>query len=239
MKILSTKKLKGGELERAWALGLKVDDFDFIEIRFFAANEVVGMLGSATEVAGTLGMGSVLVFTSMNAVKGVEGLVGSAGWSGSVYCLGPRTKSLVERAGWKVRGTAKDSLGLAERILEDVDVREVVFVCGRKRLSVLPDRLREAGVLVREWFVYDTILTPRAVDLGVYDGVLFFSPSGVESFLSLYPEVVDLVCFVVGDTTGGYLKDRCPGVRMVVGRESSVLGVIEAVGEYFDRQYNE
>ena len=86
-------------------------------------------------------------------------------------------------------------VALAEKIIPEINDREVIFFCGNLRRNDLPDALRQKGITVREITVYQTSLTPVTIEKE-YDAVLFFSPSAAESFFSKNSLPAKTVLFV-------------------------------------------
>lgn len=76
-----------------------------------------------------------------------------------------------------IRGDLKNSL-----------LRKIVFFCGNKRLQTIPEKLANNGIAVEEVIVYETIETAANIKKQ-YDGILFYSPSAVQSFFKkiLFP----------------------------------------------------
>ena len=75
--------------------------------------------------------------------------------------------------------------------------------------------------------VYETILTPYKINFPL-DGILFFSPSGVESYLQ-ENKIEDENCFCIGNTTAEALKYVTPN-RIIANQpkmESVVMKCIE------------
>ncbi len=149
-----------------------------------------------------------IVFTSKHAVASVARFtsdVATASWS--VYCIGGNTKravsELLRRA--KIVGVAKDAADLAVEISKNKE-SEVVFFSGDKRLDILPDALRADGINVEEVIVYMTVETPTKIERE-YDGILFFSPSGVSSFFTANNVSQNTRLFAIGDTTAAALNN--------------------------------
>lgn len=146
------------------------------------------------------------VFTSMNAVKAVKKFIPS-GCSWKIFCIGNTTKKLVENIfGEKnIAGIADNALALADHIISSSEIKKVYFFCGNLRRNELPERLKNNNIEVEEIVVYRTIETSHQVSKR-YNGILFFSPSGVQSFLlknSIHP---DTQLFAIGSTTADALK---------------------------------
>ncbi|MBE2290259.1 MAG: uroporphyrinogen-III synthase, partial [Chitinophagaceae bacterium] len=167
----------------------------FIDVRSLGGGELRGLIYSY------ISAGLPVVFTSKNAVKAVAALVGDEQPNWKIYSLGPNTGKVVAQLfpGSAIVGTAPSAEGLAEIIVAD-GIKEVVFFCGDIRLDTLPDRLGKAGVLVRETIVYETISSPEKIE-GTFDGILFFSPSGVKNFFEANVVASHTVLFAVGNTT--------------------------------------
>lgn len=167
----------------------------FIDVRSLDGNEL------RKSIYNFISAGLPVVFTSKNAVKAVAALVGENPPEWKIYCLGPSTSRLVSEAfpGSTIAGTAPSAEELVKIIVSHGN-KEVVFFCGDIRLDTLPVRLVKAGVRVRETIVYETISSPDKVD-GVFDGILFFSPSGVKSFFEANRIGHETVLFAVGSTT--------------------------------------
>ena len=72
------------------------------------------------------------------------------------------------------------------------------------RRDFLPDTLRLVNITLNEVEVYETILTPHKIDF-TPNGILFFSPSGVQSYLQ-ENKIENENCFCIGNTTAEALK---------------------------------
>jgi uroporphyrinogen-III synthase len=93
----------------------------------------------------------------------------------------------------------------------------------------LPKALKEAGVKFNEIQVYETILTPQKIKT-TPDAILFFSPSGVESYLK-DNKIKKELCFCIGETTASALEKICKNI--IVADQPSVENVIEDVIEEY------
>ena len=154
----------------------------------------------------------VLAFTSRNAVRYfVENYGKSAMRSCSIYCVGDRTANLVETLGFSTKGCANHAEELLERMLSELEPQTVCFPCGNLRRNELPEGLSKAGFEVVELKVYTTQLTPVVLDVS-YDVILFYSPSGVESFVQKN-EIGDALCICIGRTTAHAALQHTPNVK--------------------------
>ena len=82
----------------------------------------------------------------------------------------------------------------------------MTHVCSDRRRNELSEKLIEGGVHVHNLIAYRTEFTPVAIDQ-LYDGILFFSPSAVDSFLSVNT-LQTVPCFCIGLTTGNHAKQK-------------------------------
>ena len=88
-------------------------------------------------------------------------------------------------------------------------MKQVHFFCGEQRLSHLKNALNKSGVVVNEHILYSTFATPHKIEnIEELDAILFFSPSGVESYLSSNSINTLTKCFCLGETTKKKLNEK-------------------------------
>lgn len=128
------------------------------------------------------------------------------GWN--VYCLEGATQHALKRGVIRhsIAGTATSAASLAAEIIKNGEKGPLVFFCGDKRRDELPDLLRQHNITVEELIVYETTVTPGQTEQE-YDGVLFLSPSAVESFFSVNSLPPHTICFSIGPTTARALRE--------------------------------
>src|SRR5258706_1301228 len=173
-KILSTKKLLPSLVEEAKQNNIEIDEQEFITVKPIwkeeKLNEIIELAKAGKEY---------IVFTSSHAVNAVDkyfhesDVFYSTDWK--IFCLSGQTKDAVLNASLLKNDIidAADNAGeLAKKILEH-NVKEIIFFCGNKRRAELRMILNEAGVIVNEVIVYETIETPVFATDG-FDGILFF-----------------------------------------------------------------
>ena len=146
------------------------------------------------------------VFTSAHAVSAVAAMnTQPVGWQ--IYCIGGGTLETVRQLLPMVQivATAPDGVALSRRICENTSLKEITFFCGDRRRDELPVILQKNGIAVREITVYRTIAAPLALTKN-YDAILFFSPSGVQSFYAANPADPNTQLFAIGSTTAAEIK---------------------------------
>lgn len=141
------------------------------------------------------------IFTSMNAVNAVTRLISNKPlWK--IFCIGHQTKNLIATffGQENIIGTADNAAQLADRIIEDISTKKIVFFSGCQRRDELPEKIKSHGIELEELNVYQTMETPHVISKK-YDGVLFFSPSAVKSFFSVNKIDEKTQIFAIGSTT--------------------------------------
>jgi uroporphyrinogen-III synthase len=147
-----------------------------------------------------------------------------------VYCVGDKTAQFLEEKNVKVTVKANSAEELADEILLNKNIEELYFFCGNLRRNELPEMLTENNIKVNEIEVYTTNFKPVKIK-NTYDGVLFFSPSSVKSYL-LKNTDTQSIAFCIGNTTASEAIDDFENV--FVADEPTVENVIESVNLYFD-----
>ena len=172
------------------------------------------------------GINENLIFTSQNAAQSVL-LHPKCGElkSKNVFCVGMKTKALLEENGFNVEVYVDYASDLAEIITLIYAKQSYTFFSGNLRKETLPKALKAAKVNFNEIQVYETTLTPQKIKTPV-DAILFFSPSGVESYLSAN-KIKNEICFCIGETTASSLDKTTRNI--IVADPPSVENVIEDV----------
>ena len=227
--ILSTKKLKPNQRDLLLGQGFSMVDYNAIAIEYLDFK-----MPKKTEN---------IIFTSQNGVKGFLNKSQSAPFSvGSpysyregmrVFCVGQKTKALLEENGLKVTKTAQNSVKLGEFIINNHKNDQFHYFCGSERRDELPDILNTSEISLFEVKTYKTTLKQKKFNQK-WDGILFFSPSGVESYFSVNKEELQAIpqqvqngspLFIcIGETTANEVRKYFKNV--VIANSTSVESVI-------------
>ena len=146
----------------------------------------------------------------------------------NIYCVGRRTKRLIENRIGKVTHFEKSAKKLAEHLVDYMEGAEVTYFCSDLRLDDLPSILTENNIKVNEVEAYQTKFDAIKVDDSV-EGVMFYSPSTVQSYLK--ENNAEGIAFCIGETTANEAKKRFKDVR--VAKVPTVESVIELVNENY------
>ncbi|MFT4698759.1 MAG: hydroxymethylbilane synthase [Flavobacteriaceae bacterium] len=171
-----------------------------------------------------------VVFTSQNAVDALTYSYASEDLNfENIYCVGRRTKRLIEKKIGKVTKVESSAEKLANYLAENLKEKDVTFFCGDKRRDDLPTILAKNDFNVIEVESYQTLLSSEEID-PKYSGILFYSPSGIESFLKSNTSL-NRIAFCIGETTASEARNHFETV--IVSKASTVDSVIDSVNKYF------
>lgn len=224
VKILSTRKLPDEASRRLRDQDIELVEQDFISISPDVSAETVERIKNIQP-------GTTIVFTSANAVEAVKDIFPAVACR--IFCISGRTREAVESAftGSHIAATAEYGTGLAEKIIA-AGVDNVVFFCGSRRRDELPGMLAEKGITVEEHCVYQTVESPVKTGSD-WQAVLFFSPSAVNSFFSANELQGQTVCFAVGSTTAGAIRQHTNN-KIIEAAFPSAEELVAAVITYFN-----
>lgn len=220
IQILATKILSANQKQELVKAHFQVIEADFIK--------------TETENFELTDLNDNLIFTSQNAVHSFlknlkqEELIQNLRRK-NVFCVGLKTKIVLSEAGFNVVAYTGYASDLAEIITLIYANESYTFFSGNLRKDTLPKALAEAGIKFNEIQVYKTSLTPHKIKETV-DAILFFSPSGVESYLK-ENKIKKETCFCIGETTAEALGKTTKNI--VIANQPSIEDVIEDVIEEF------
>ena len=188
--VLSTKKLRFHQLERLMAAQCDVVDYDalHIEIQPFSIPKKP----------------NYWVFSSQNAVRSFLASPTASAHQNPILCVGEKTKSLLEENGQKVIKTAQNMLELVDFIQKTIKNEHFLHICGNRKLADFAAGMQKAGIYYTEVTAYHTHLVSR-VQTPEPQGLLFYSPSGVESYLQ-NNSIGASWCFCIGETTANAVR---------------------------------
>tara|TARA_R110000787_G_scaffold55942_4_gene128834 strand:- start:7252 stop:8841 length:1590 start_codon:yes stop_codon:yes gene_type:complete len=170
-----------------------------------------------------------VIITSKNGVESIlENFTKDELNFKNIFCVGRRTKKLIQQKIGPVNHSGKNAETLAEFLSEEIKGQEVTYFCSDLRLDILPKILSENGITVNEVEAYKTMYSPADVDDKV-GGVLFYSPSTVESYIQ--KNKTDKVAFCIGESTAKEARKHFEKVE--VAQLPTVESVIELVNLHY------
>lgn len=224
--ILSTAILPEGAVNRLQEEGFELVQHSFIQTQSIFSTENKSFLSAfASQKKNVL-------FTSANAVNSVIEQLENTKPNWHFYCISGKTKDAVS-AYWgteKILGYGNDALEILETMTSEIP-QEIIFFCGNKRLDTLPDTLTDRGFDVKELIVYQTELSSTKLE-NSFDAIIFFSPSGIESFLQQNTIPMEAILFAIGNTTAKHLGNICAN-QIIVSPSPDKNILVKTVIEFY------
>ncbi len=231
-RVLITKELEGQQISYARMLGLDPIIEPALEFEFPEYWDHVLKVINEHPMAGW-------IVTSRNTVKALEQLkrkgLGVMG-DQRVYAVGPKTQSALKDIGISAEIPLENNAeGLADYIIEQGEVKSAIYFAGNRSRDVLTNRLQEEGIDVEEVEVYKTQLRHMDLPERTIDGILFYSPSGVEAYegsVGFEDLEEEVKLFAIGPTTADRLRESVdrkvhiaekPGTEALIRKVADVL----------------
>lgn len=224
--ILSTKTLPAILLEIAEENGVLLRIHGFVQIApLYISTEFKAAINQLVHTC------DVSVFTSANAILPVKELIAPT----QICCISGHTLDMVQQffPQATIIATADNATELANEMIAKGHIRSAVFFCGNKRLDKLPNLLQQNNIDLKEVVVYETIPVPVPIE-GSIDGVLFFSPSGVESYFHFNKIEPGTICFAVGPTTAKAIKAYTNNIVVVNEEKPSAKNLLQLAITYLN-----
>ncbi|NND89128.1 MAG: uroporphyrinogen-III synthase, partial [Flavobacteriaceae bacterium] len=211
ISLLSTKKLQSNQRNLVLNAGFSLVEYDAIKIENRSV-EIPKFIENA-------------IFTSQNGVRSVFNNISINQNSFKIknsFCVGDKTEALLVEYGQNVIEKGKNASELADFIQKKHADRSFIHFCGSRRLDEISERLRSENIDLDEIETYETHVGERSFGQK-WDGILFFSPSGVQSFQSMN-DFDNATAFCIGMTTAFEAKKYTNNVE--VANTTSVESVI-------------
>lgn len=221
MKVLSTKTLDKEVIAHATSLGLNIQCVDFIKVNGIEFNLHSIYPNSFDSVA----------FTSANAVEyflqdknAVELLNGK-----NIFSLVGKTFETLSIHNIEVVSVGKNIDELANTIIQSQSVKSVLHVRGNLSLGVLEKKLKHNRIEYTSLIVYQTTLQSDIVVNNNFDVIMFYSPSGIESFLTNNKLSSETLFCCIGEATATSLKEKYNNAKIILPELPSPESMIAAI----------
>jgi uroporphyrinogen-III synthase len=177
---------------------------------------------------------SNIIFTSKNAAKIAfnnskieSNLIGK-----NFYCVGDKTENIILEKNQKLIKKTKSSSILANFLIKNYKNDSFSYFCGKKRLLELEKKLQSNKIFIDINIIYDTISKSKELNTN-FDGVLFFSPSGVKSFFQKNKWLTKAHGFCIGETTANELKKFT--TRYSIASKPDEKHMLSTINKYFKK----
>ncbi len=207
-KILSTKKLTPPQKEILLHAKIDIQEYNAITIEpllFDIQGEFINV-----------------IITSKNAFKAIKQSDISIK---NCYCVGSKTKALLEKNNINVVVFAQNASDLAQIIAKNHAKEEFTFFCGTEKREELPNTLLQHNINISTIPVYTTKLNSQKI-AGKFDGILFFSPSAVKSYTTTN-KIKNAIAFCIGNTTASEAKKHSNYI--ITATQPTIEHVLEQV----------
>jgi len=207
MRVLSTKKLLPNQRELLLNAGLHFVEYNAISIApvvFDIPNPVTHAIVTSQQAARQL-----LSNPESHTIE-------------KFFCVGEKTAALFIENGLQIIKTAENGAALGHFITENYSEAFFHYFCGNMRRDELPDLLKSAHINFTEIIVYETSLNSKVIP-GSFDGILFYSPSGVDAFAKANT-LSNTIAFCIGETTASQAKKYTK--QVVVANSTRIESVI-------------
>ena len=146
----------------------------------------------------------------------------------NIYCVGRRTKQLIEQKIGKVKHSENNAKKLAQYLVDFMEGTEITYFCSNLRLDNLPEILTKNNITLNEVEAYKTVYSSLKIDDSI-EGIMFYSPSTVQSFM--LENKAKKIAFCIGDSTAEEAKKHFKDVR--IAKVPTVESVIELVNDHY------
>ena len=215
IQILSTKKLAKSLKKKLSAASISCVEKNFIKTSSLPFDKPE--------------LNDYLIFTSKKAVKSVLKSKNKAVFSKPCLCVGEKTKKKLLKNKFEVIEGTDYAADLIKIIDKKYKTNTFTFFCGNIRRNTIPDYLQQNEIKYNEITAYTTTLKPRLIKKN-YEAVLFYSPSGVNSFLE-HNSIEDKICFCIGYTTAETLKEITENT--IIASQPKIENVIAEVIKHY------
>ncbi|WP_435624167.1 uroporphyrinogen-III synthase [Flagellimonas sp.] len=147
------------------------------------------------------------------------------------YCVGEKTRRFLEESGFPVVETDSSASELGHLIISKYKTNRFIFISGNWRRDEIPNLFSKNNVQYQEFQGYMTSFNPKAFDTE-FDGYLFYSPSGIKSFLESN-KIPHHPLFCIGETTAKEARKQSKNI--IVANQPTVENVLVQVVKHFKR----
>lgn len=173
-----------------------------------------------------------LIFTSVNGVESFfrNGFKANENFADKnynrIYCVGNKTKLHLRKYGFGVFKTKKNAKELSEFIIENCAKEKFIHFCGNLAMDILQEKLPLQNIGYKKVVVYETeLIYPELSEK--HDAIVFFSPSGVRSFIKNNSLDFQQI-YAIGETTGSEVS-KYTDRKIFTGKENDLNALLKLI----------
>ena len=173
-----------------------------------------------------------LIFTSVNGVESFfrNGFKANENFADKnynrIYCVGNKTKLHLRKYGFGVFKTKKNAKELSEFIIENCAKEKFIHFCGNLAMDILQEKLPLQNIGYKKVVVYETELIYPELSEN-HDAIVFFSPSGVRSFIKNNSLDFQQI-YAIGETTGSEVS-KYTDQKIFTGKENDLNALLKLI----------
>ena len=194
MKITCTRSISSENKQTALHQNVQIYDHNIFKINHLNTTELRLKLKEIT---------SPIIITSQHALSALVPLLEEINLTPlpEVLCIKGKTSEAAIELGFKLIGTAPNSMLLADEVITQ-SINKVTHLTSNLSMTPWRDKLASRNIDVAIIEVYHKEMISCKWEN--YDGLAFFSPSQIDAFLMNNNLLVNAPVFCIGSTTGDY-----------------------------------
>jgi uroporphyrinogen-III synthase len=180
----------------------------------------------------------IAIFTCTDAVKAVANILNKTAVDWQIACLDKSTHYAVQDAfpNNNIITIAKDEMLLGKALInQNFNSYTPIYFCGNKRSETIPMIFRSASIKLDEVMVYQTMVKASEISK-LYQGILFYSPSAVDSYFVFNNFPNNTIAFCADNNTAEALTKKLSQPAIVVqAADATDASLIESAIVYFNK----
>ena len=193
-RILFTKEFPVDELKTALGDGFQTESHDFIQTEENDWADIEQHIDTTS---------SNFIISSVRSARLIKDLPSFS----QFYIVGEKSKEILEKAGYHVAHCALYAVELVDFINNNFKEKTSFnFLCSQIRRDTIPESLKSLGHEVNEIVAYHTTYKNIQIE-DDFDVYVFYSPSGVNSFVEQYGIAEKGRIFAIGKTTADAIEE--------------------------------
>lgn len=175
-----------------------------------------------------------LIFTSVNGVKAFfeNQFLANENFTkkdfNKIYAVGKKSKDALREKGFGTFKVKKNAEDLANFITKNNENENFLHFCGNIALDKLENKLSRENIGYKKVIVYETKLKYPVISKS-FDEVVFFSPSGVRSFVQ-NNSINGKKIFSIGNTTTQEIQKHT-AEKIYTSKESNLEDILQLILE--------
>jgi hydroxymethylbilane synthase len=146
----------------------------------------------------------------------------------NIYCVGRRTKQLIENKIGSVTHFENNIKKLANYLVDYIEGIEATYFCGDSELDILPTILEKSNINVTTIEAFQTKYDAKKINENI-EGIMFYNPLTIESYL--LENESHSIAFCINEATANKAKEHFKDVR--IAKMSTIESLIKLVNENY------